>query len=183
MASTSWSGVRFGHGRDVYDELIHVPLIIWGSIDESLAGRRVAEAVEVRSVAHTLAKLAQVPDNIFQGEDLLSIPGASRRDRLVFSEGSYALGSKHRKLMVEREGWKLIHNLDDGGFELYDLVRDPAERDNLWARETRSAKVARSTLQQALDRFAARQAVEAPSIVLSPEEIERLEALGYLNPQ
>ena len=49
--------------------------------------------------------------------------------------------------------------------------------------ETRSAKVARSTLQQALDRFAARQAVEAPSIVLSPEEIERLEALGYLNPQ
>ena len=74
MASTSWSGVRFGHGRDVYDELIHVPLIIWGSIDESLAGRRVAEAVEVRSVAHTLAKLAQVPDNIFQAKTCFRFP-------------------------------------------------------------------------------------------------------------
>jgi arylsulfatase A-like enzyme len=171
---------RFGHGRDVYDELVHVPLIVWGSIEEQLQGLRIARTVEIASVAHTLAELAQVGDNPFQGEDLLAVPETSRRTRPSFSEGNYAWGADERKIMVEWEGWKLIRNLDDDRFELYDLSRDPRERENRWDQKTTSREVAHTALHEALDRFARRQAVQAPSIILSPDEIERLNALGYV---
>jgi arylsulfatase A-like enzyme len=172
---------KFGHGRDVYDELVHVPLIIGGSIDKSLLGLRVAHSVEVASIAHTLAELAQVDDNPFQGEDLLVIPEESSRSRPIFSEGNHAYGTKDRKVMVEWEGWKLILNLDDGRFELYDLDKDPHERENRWTRGTNSSEVAKTTLQEALARFSQRNAAETQKIVLDPDEIERLESLGYVN--
>ena len=145
---------KFGHGRDVYDELVHVPLIIGGAIDKSLLGLRIAQSVEVASIAHTLAELAQVDHNPFQGEDLLVIPEESGRSRPIFSEGNHAYGTKQRKVMVEWEGWKLILNLDDRRFELYDLDKDPHERENRWtwgtkferSREDNSSGSARSIL-------------------------------------
>ena len=170
---------RFGHGRDVYDELVHVPLIISGDIDETLKGRRFSQSVEVASVAHTLAELAQVDGNPFQGEDLLAVNDGERRSP-VFSFGCYAWGTDERKMMVESEGWKLIQNLDDNRFELYDVGRDPQERDDQWDQETGGSKAARDGLHTALERFAQRQDEDAPTIDLTQEEIERLEALGYV---
>ena len=169
---------RFGHGRDVYDELVHVPLIIWGDIDRELQGRRYSEAVEPASLAHTFARLAQVDTNPFQGEDLLVLAAKGSSGRPIFSEGSFAWGTKDRKIMVEWEQRKLIYNLDTGRYELYNLENDPEERENLWDGQKRSVEVAR--LQEALERFSERQSVSGPNIVLSPEEIERLESLGYV---
>ena len=169
---------RFGHGRDVYDELLHVPLIISGDIDETLKGRRVPEAVEVTSLAYTLAELGQVEDNPFQGRDLLAVNDRERR--IVFSYGCYAWGSDERKIMVESEGWKLIRHLDDGRFELYDVGRDPQELENQWDQETGTAGATKNALRAALDESAQSQGGQAPSIDLAPEEIERLEALGYV---
>ena len=83
-------------------------------------------------------------------------------------------------MMVESEGWKLIQNLDDNRFELYDVGRDPQERDDQWDQETGGAKAARDALHTALERFAQRQDEDAPTIDLTQEEIERLEALGYV---
>ena len=169
---------RFGHGRDVYDELVHVPLIMWGDIDRELKGRRYSEAVEPASLAHTFARLAQVDTNPFEGEDLLVLAAKGSSGRPVFSEGSFAWGTKDRKIMVELEQRKLIYNLDTDRYELYNLENDPEERENLWDSQKRSAEVAR--LQEALERFSERQSVSGPNIVLSPEEVERLESLGYV---
>ena len=169
---------RFGHGRDVYDELVHVPLIISGDIDEELQGRRFPESVEVASIAHTLAEIAQVENDPFRGEDLLAIDRRERRT--VFSYGCYAWGTDERKILAESEGWKLIRHLDDDRFELYDLRRDPRETENQWDQETETAGSAKKALRAALDAFAPGQGGEAPSIDLAPEEIERLEALGYV---
>ncbi len=170
---------RFGHGRDIYDELVHVPLIMWGDIDDELRGGRYSETVEPASLAHTFARLAQVDTNPFKGEDLLTLAAEDRAGRPIFSEGSFAWGTKDRKIMVEWERRKLIYNLDDSRFELYDLKRDPGEREDLWERRKDSAEVGR--LREALDQFRERHAVSAPNIVLSPEEIERLESLGYVH--
>jgi arylsulfatase A-like enzyme len=169
---------RFGHGRDVYDELVHVPLIISGDIDEKLKRRRFPESVEVASIAHTIAELAQVEKNPFRGEDLLAIDHHERRT--VFSYGCYAWGTDERKIMAESEGWKLIRHLDDDRFELYDVRRDPREAENRWEQKTGAADSARKALRAALDAFASGPGGEAPSIDLTPEEIERLEALGYV---
>jgi arylsulfatase A-like enzyme len=169
---------RFGHGRDVYDELVHVPLIISGDIDEELKGRRFPESVEVASIAHTLAELAQVETNPFRGENLLAIDHRERRT--VFSYGCYAWGTDERKILAESGGWKLIQHLDDNRFELYDVRRDPQEKENQWDQEKGTAASAKKALRAALDAFAPGRGDQAPSIDLAPEEIERLEALGYV---
>ena len=170
---------RFGHGKDVYDELVHVPLIISGDIDEILKGRRFSGSVEVASVAHTLAELAQLDGNPFRGEDLLAVNDRERRPP-AFSYGCYAFGTSGRKVMVELEGWKLIRHLDNDRYELYDMVRDPQERENQWNQETGTTADARKALLAALDEFARRQGHQAPPIDLTPDEIERLQALGYV---
>jgi arylsulfatase A-like enzyme len=169
---------RFGHGRDVYDELVHVPLIISGDIGEELKGRRFPESVEVASIAHTLAALAQVEKNPFRGEDLLDID--HHEPRTVFSYGCYAWGTDERKILAESGGWKLIQHLDDGRFELYDVRQDPRETEDQWDQETGTAGSAKKLLRAALDAFAPGGGGKAPSIDLAPEEIERLEALGYV---
>jgi arylsulfatase A-like enzyme len=169
---------RFGHGRDVYDELIRVPLIISGDVDPTLRGRRFSGAVEVASLARTLAERGQVEDNPFQGDDLLALRDGERRT--VFSYGCYAWGTDERKILVESEGWKLIQHLDDNRFELYDVHRDPEELEDRWPEDTGAAGAAKKVLRAALDEFVQRQGIQAPSIDLSPEEIERLEALGYV---
>ena len=143
-----------------------------------MKGKRYSETVEIGSLAYTFAELGQVDSNPFQGEDLLLLPETPGRSRPSFSEGSFAWGTNDRKIMVEWKRRKLIRNLDDDRFELYDLERDPEERENLWARKKDSAEVVR--LQEALDRFAERETVSAPNILLSPEEIEHLESLGYV---
>ncbi|HSF16765.1 MAG TPA: sulfatase [Vicinamibacteria bacterium] len=170
---------RFGHGRDVYDELLHVPLIISGDIDETIKGHRFPGAVEMASIAHTIANLAQVDDNPFRGEDLLAIEDREHRPP-IFSFGCYAWGNDGRKIMVESEGWKLIQPVDDDRFELYDLGRDPRELDNLWHEETATSRAEEKMLLAALDEFAARRKRSPSTIDLTPEEIRRLEALGYV---
>jgi arylsulfatase A-like enzyme len=169
---------RFGHGRDVYDELVHVPLIISGNIDEKLKGRRFPETVAVASIAHTLAELARVENNPFHGEDLLAIDQRARRT--VLSYGCYAWGTDDRKIMAESEGWKLIQHLDDNRFELFDVRRDPRETVNLWDHEQGPSSSAKQALRAALDEVSHGLEGDAPSIHLAPEEIERLEALGYV---
>jgi len=169
---------RFGHGRDVFDELIHVPLIISGDIDEALRGRRFSDAVETASLAHTLADLGQVGDNPFRGPNLLELRDGERG--AVFSYGCYAWGTDERKIMVESEGWKLVRHLDDNRFELYDIRSDPRELDNVWEKETKAAAAAKDNLRAALEEFTEREADGTPTIDLTPEEIERLEALGYV---
>jgi arylsulfatase A-like enzyme len=49
---------RFGHGRDLYDELIRVPLAVFGDLGDPLQGGVVEQAVETALISRTLAELA-----------------------------------------------------------------------------------------------------------------------------
>jgi arylsulfatase A-like enzyme len=171
---------RFGHGRDVYQELVHVPLIIGGDIDEDVRGRIVGRNVEVASVALTLATLAGVEGSSFQGEDLLAVARAPLPGARSFGEGGYAWGKGERKAMVVSDGWKLIHRFDDDGYELYHLEEDPAERNNLFGDAAPAIEERRAALLEALEGFERRSIGTAAGIELSPEEREHLRALGYI---
>jgi arylsulfatase A-like enzyme len=147
---------RLGHGRDVYEELIRVPLIVAGDLDPALQGRVVKETVELE-----LARSGGEP-------------------RLSYSEGIYAWGSDDRKLGVaSRDGWKMIHNLDRDSFELYHLGRDPDESTNLWGVEEEGAAEAGNRLRAALREFAFQSERPESVIELTDEEREQLRALGY----
>ena len=128
---------RFFHGKDAYDALVHVPLLIAGAIEPELRGTTVAGSVETRSIAATVMGLLGMRDHAFGGQDLLEVArGASAEP--AFTEGSHAFGTDARKLAVVHDGWKLIHHLDTGRYELYELASDPGERSDRWEAESES---------------------------------------------
>ncbi len=111
------------HGSTVYQEQIRVPLIVHVP---GLEARRVQTPVELVDVAPTLLELVGVPPPpSMRGDDLRALvtSGEARLGPVYASAGT-----KH---MVVSWPHKLIADLRYGTFELYDLERDPRERDNL----------------------------------------------------
>ncbi len=121
------------HGLFVYDEAIHIPLIIKqaGGAD---AGRRVTDLVQQADIVPTVLDLvkAPVPGNL-RGQTLKALAdgtGERSPDQTVYAEASYG---------QNRFGWSILESLTDGRFqyirapheELYDLQGDPRQRDNI----------------------------------------------------
>jgi len=170
---------RFFHGKDVYKELTHVPLLVAGAIDPQLRGTTVETAVETRGIAATVMGLLGVDEHPFDGQDLLEVArGADAAP--VFAEGSHAFGTDERKQAVIVDGWKLIHHLDDGRYELYELPSDPEERNDRWGAESQSNDGVIAYLQELLDEFEQLPRLTPQPIGISPEALERLRGLGYI---
>src|SRR6185295_7766833 len=163
------------HGLFVYDEAIRVPLIIKQESNAG-AGRRVADLVQHIDLVPTILDLvkAPVPGNL-HGRSLKPLLDGSGRlpDTSVYSEALY---SRYHF------GWAELTALTDVRYryikapteELYDLQRDPRERENLAA----DRAPARQALRGALDRLVAGAAIQAPAGI-SADARERLQALGY----
>ena len=64
---------RFGHGNNTYQELIHVPLIIYSPLEEKLKGRRVRHSVETRDIPKTVLEISGIEDSHFGGNNLLNV--------------------------------------------------------------------------------------------------------------
>jgi choline-sulfatase len=164
------------HGLFLYDEAVHVPLILKlpGAAER---GRRVGAPVQHIDVVPTVLDLVGAPrPSGLQGRSLRSVLHAPSDlpERGVYSESLY--GRYHF-------GWSELYALTDARFryiraprdELYDLAHDPAERQNL-AAERPQARVA---MRHALDDLVKSASLPVPSGV-APEERERLQALGYV---
>lgn len=128
---TSDHGEGFGehgdylHGVSLYDELVHVPLIVAGPGVAS--GHRVETPVSHLDLAPTLTDLMRV-------DGLGEVQGESLRDLLAGGDGPDAprtiyLSSPDRldRDAVVSGRYKLIAGLGTGGVELYDRVADPGE--------------------------------------------------------
>ncbi len=133
------------HGLFVYDEAIRVPLIIKQESNAE-AGRRVSDLVQHVDMVPTILDLvkAPVPDTL-RGRSLKPLlEGTGRlRDRLIYSEALYA--SNHF-------GWSGLTAITGDRYsyisaprkELYDLTRDPRERENLAGQNVETKKAAAS---------------------------------------
>jgi arylsulfatase A-like enzyme len=166
---------KFFHGEDVYEPLVHVPLVIGGAVPEALAGKVVERSVEIASIPKTVMELIGVK-HAFEGDNLLALArGEGGKPRPVFTEGSFAWGKKPLQTAVIWEGWKLIRNHADGRHELYNIADDPEEKENLWNEEIEVKK----RLRKALDRFPPRKPMSAQALKLDPETMKQLDSLGY----
>ena len=72
--------------------------------------------------------------------------------------------------------WRYIRYFD-GSEELYDLRDDPGERLDVHERETEMTELLSLKLKRFMLGVVEREPIEA----LSPEDIEKLKSLGYLN--
>jgi len=170
---------RLQHGRDVYDEVVRVPLILGGAIPEELRGTRVAVPVETAWLPSTFMELAGVDEHSFRGPGLLRGRATPLEPGWVISEGSYAWGADERSIAALHESWKLIYRLDDDDYELYNRTSDPAEKIDRYADPNEEAKRVRELLERVIEEHLARGVAMAPTVEIDGTQREHLRALGY----
>ena len=171
-----------GHSHSLYQELIHVPLIIKMphslSRHEKSFARICNERVSIIDIMPTiLGTLGIDPPAQAAGEDLFDNGSLSKEqgNNDIFSEVSTwkVLNT------IIRENWKYIYNTCTQKDELYNISRDPKELNNLIHQESALAH----ELKQEMYRWAS-ASPQAPSIkkefALSNEVEEQLKAMGYL---
>jgi arylsulfatase A-like enzyme len=168
------------HQKTLYEEVIRIPMVLSGP---SVAVRREAAQVSLLDLAPTILAWAGVAAPPQRGRSLLS----SLSPREAYGETEHtADGTRKLFLRAGAGSWKTILSLprdrSDKAVreEWYDLAADPAERRDQPPRSDR----AESLRRQALARFAEDRGRggEAPAVHLTPEQRERLRALGYINP-
>ncbi len=136
------------HGSSLYDEQVRVPLILQGP---GLPAARVAAPVETLGLAPTLLAWLGIPTPAsMRGDDLRGLAlGREREPSPVFS------AVIHKKMVV-RWPLKLIADLRFNLFELYDLERDPMERNNLADRRPADLEELRGEVYAWIDSLAPR---------------------------
>lgn len=177
-----WEHGALGHGRTVYQEVIHVPLIMKFPGEKP----RVVDApVELIDVLPTLAGRIGIPrDPHWQGRDLFAKGTGDRLDdrrRFVRTLGVHSGFDVHWESVLSGD-MKYIYNEHEGSHALYDLRRDPGETNNVFE----SLGQAADSLRAALAEFK-RSSLEHPVAqinvtyeTLDEDRLEELQAIGYL---
>lgn len=165
------------HGDSVYDEEVHVPLVVRGP--GITPGKR-SELVSLVDLAPTFAHLADVPPAPgWIGESLLDparkggpIGSFSTNQTGIIPEKPYAIFDGHRKVIeLSNEGVPM--NAVEHAFDLAD---DPGETEDL-AAEAWPEHVVRELRAHIDDWFTAR--TKASLIELTEADLKNLEAMGY----
>jgi len=119
---------RLTHGSHLYDETIRVPLVIAGP--QIPAGRR-DDQVQGIDLFPTLVRVLGLPaPPRLPGRDVLEPFAAERPAVVETSSGIAADGGALDLIAVRTRRWKLIETPATARREIYDLVADPAERDD-----------------------------------------------------
>lgn len=116
----------YTYGHSLYDEVQRVPLILAGPGVAS-PGSAVDTPVTLLDLAPTLQEVAgaQLPAEA-EGRSLVpALRGQALEEVAVYAESMYRIPQELKSL--RRSGYKLIYNVDDGQFALYDLDTEPAE--------------------------------------------------------
>jgi len=137
---------RFDHGPTLYQELIHIPLIIWAPGFNST--KVVTSQVSTLDIMPTILQLANIHPNEtvknqMKGISLLPTMKGEEASRDVYSETDYRLYT-HKRAIITADGWKFILTLAESPNktnlkELYNLNTDPREKNNLIDSEPRIA--------------------------------------------
>ncbi len=183
LVLTSDHGEEFGehgdylHGRSQFQEVVRVPLLFAGP---SVTGpRKIQTPVSLVDLVPTLLDLVgiEIPGGL-DGVSLLSSieEGESIGERFLFGEADHNNVEHDMTRAVRRRDLKLHYNRVTRAHQLFDLGEDPQEhRDVSGERDG----VAQEMLAE-LRRFMEVEGAKAPRRVLSPEEIEKLRSLGYI---
>ena len=168
------------HGVFLYDETIHVPLLV--KLPQNLnPAKRVATRASLVDIAPTVLEIAGVPiPSQMQGQSLLRI-AKSNADQPVYSASDFP---------QRAFGWSALESWRAGKYlyirapkpELYDLSTDPGATHNL-------AQTSKATLEtiagqlEAFDRRFSASGNAAGGSELTSSEMQKLASLGYVGLQ
>ncbi len=188
-----WEHGAWRHGQNLYDEQIHVPLIL--HLPEALArrlgvapGTVIRDQVRMVDLYPTLLDLAGVPlDHPVQGRSLVPLlTGGSLPPAESFAENTNIRAFERKAFRTPR--FKFVESypraparaqgIDQPQIELFDLRRDPKEYRNVAGRYPDLVRL----LEQRMSALVAgaRRLDEQVPDGLDPDLRKRLEALGYV---
>lgn len=183
-------GLYFDHGIALWDQLIKVPLIIFGP-GLFPPNHRIEGQVQLIDIGPTLCSIAGIPaPSGFEGKSLYPLSGRDPTTRFAFSEHveikNLEDGSQSYvvSLSVREYPWHLIYSSEDRQetHSLYHLEQDPLEKANLMPAGTAAGK----RLKRVLDAWKIRSTRtwirdKAKAERNYSEKIRRaLKSLGYL---
>lgn len=163
----------FTHGTYLYDELIKVPLII--KFDKlTPKGKTIVTQVQHIDIAPTILQILGIrkPRSMV---GLSLIPLIKEKD--IYA-APYAFSFLGGKGSIRNNEWKLIYN-EDGGYELYNLKKDPTEKNNLVSLEKEEFENLKEKLDNYMNQLEELNARRTKP-VLEEKQKERLKSLGYL---
>jgi arylsulfatase A-like enzyme len=164
---------RLGHGSQLFEESLHVPLVLAGPSVEPGRRPEVVQGIDLLPTVLGLLGVAAPPG--LPGRDL-RLPGEAERP--VVAETRYGIGpgGESVELLAVRQGdSKLVHTPTLGTLTLYDLAADPGE-----TQPVRDA--ARTTLLlRVLERWRQDTPRAEAAERRDPALAEKLRALGYLD--
>ena len=184
-------GYYIGHSCSIHDSVLHIPLLI--RLPENIeSGRQVGEIIENIDIAPTLLDLLGVdkPDT-FEGRSFIRLIDPNAIDN-SFSYSLSEVGSKIHSIRTER--YRYIYNpgnitpnfrkqgcLPRGknykihNEELYDIITDPGEKNNLAEKNPGLAL----ELRRRIDALYPKDSREKYQLA-DNDSIQKLKALGYL---
>jgi arylsulfatase A-like enzyme len=123
---------RLDHGFTLYDETLHVPLVIKppGKEHKQRVETRVS-SIDVMPTVLDLLGVSPPPgvEKQMRGKSLIDVAHANERRFDLFAETDYRQHTYKRAIITD-DGWKLIVTLEDKTRELYDTTNDPGEKVN-----------------------------------------------------
>ena len=174
-----WDHGSVLHAHTLYQELLHVPLLLRGP---SALGtpRRIAARVSLLDVVPTALELLGVPPPPeLAGRSLRPLlAGAQLAPRPAFAEG-FAFDARLQAVLDGE--LKAIRDLTSGRVALFDLEDDPAEQRDLAASRPDDAARLRALLDATLGAAPAVQEPLPLPETVEPATEERLRALGYID--
>jgi arylsulfatase A-like enzyme len=168
------------HQKTLYEEVVRIPLVVHGP---GVPARREPAQVSLLDVAPTVLAWAGLPAwPHAAGRSLLTSPGA----REAYGETDHTDDGTHKLFLRGAQGrWKAIVSLSRAdrtvrATEWYDLASDPAEQ----RPAAPPPDVAEALRRRAVGRWQQGRAASAPgkAVALTPEQRDRLRALGYVGP-
>lgn len=170
------------HGYQLYEETIHVPLIIQCPSVEPVK-KSFDTPCSIMDIPPTILNWLNIKNpGTFQGRSLLPLmtgkiaDEVNESDRTVFSE----LNRFGKNLISLRVGkWKYINDLKNQEEELYDLAVDPYEKANIIEKEPALHAEMKNRLSSWLI-TTRKQKSKVKRVKLDQESLEKLKSLGYV---
>ncbi|MEW5803927.1 MAG: sulfatase-like hydrolase/transferase [bacterium] len=180
-----WEHDNFEHGHTVYNELLHVPLII--KLPSCAGKKQIDKPVPIQNIMPTVLDLASIG---YKKDSVSSVPLTplwgpdpdSYGDQPIISTGVLYYGDRESMMY---DDMKYIHHLVTDKEELYNLAHDPGEQFSLTFISPDKVQEARKILKQnreMLSKYEEYYSMQR-KIQINQDKavIQRLKSLGYLH--
>jgi arylsulfatase A-like enzyme len=171
---------ELGHNTRAYEEMVHVPLAIIGPRGHGIARGAYGGLVDLVDLMPTFQELFGLDaPSPYPGRSLAGVLRGGTDSPRTRSISRSAV--EHYRVAYREGDMKLIATVDAGyrevlGVELYDLGKDPGERNDL-SEHVPLAGPLLEKLKEHLAQLERKDSTHDP--VLSAEEKEQLESIGY----